>query len=99
MEIISVLDKRVKALVEDPSLTKVKGLSAVEIRKIAEMIIAVRMMDNPYQLRAVPEWRAHELKPGRPNVWSLRVTPNFRLTFLVKQEDQEVHLLDYEDYH
>lgn len=99
MEIMSVLDKRVKVLVEDPTATNVRGFSPVEVRKISEMIIAIRVMDHPLQLRAVPEWRAHELKPGRPGVWALRVTPNYRLTFLVKQDDQEVHLLDYEDYH
>jgi proteic killer suppression protein len=99
MEIISVRDKRVKALVEDPTLTKVKGLSAIEVRKISDMIAAIRVMTSPLQLRDVPGWKAHELKPGHPGKWALTVTPNYRLTFHVKQEEQQVHLLDYEDYH
>ena len=99
MKIVSVRDKRVKALVENPKLTSVKGLDALETRKIVEMIAAIRVMTNPLQLRDIPTWKAHELSPGQPNVWSLTVTRNFRLTFLVDQERQEVSLLDYLDYH
>jgi len=99
MEIVSVRDKRVKALVENPKRTSVKGLDALEVRKIAEMIVAVRVMTNPLQLLAVPSWKAHELAPGQPGKWSLTVTRNYRLTFHVDQVAQTVTLLDYEDYH
>lgn len=99
MEIMSVLDRRVKKLVENPGLTSVKGLDKQQTRRIIEMVAAIRVMSHPLQLLAVASWRAHELIPGRPGVWSLRVTPNFRLTFKVMIEEQEVHLLDLEDYH
>jgi proteic killer suppression protein len=99
MEIMSVSDRRIKKIVETPGITSVKGLDKQQTRRIIEMVAAIRVMSNPLQLLAVPSWRAHELVPGRPNVWSLRVTPNFRLTFLVEQSNQEVHLLDLEDYH
>lgn len=99
MEITSVKDKRVKALVQNPKRTSVKGLDALEVRKIAEMITAIRVMSNPLQLLAVPSWKAHELKPGQPDKWSLTVTRNYRLTFIVDQSAQTVSVLDYEDYH
>lgn len=99
MQIVSVRDKRVKALVDDPTATKVKGLTPVEVRKIVEMISAILVMDHPLQLLAVPSWRAHELKPGQPDKWSLFVTGNYRLTFKVDLKRQEVSVLDYEDYH
>ncbi|HMO74592.1 MAG TPA: type II toxin-antitoxin system RelE/ParE family toxin [Sphingopyxis sp.] len=99
MDIISVRDKRVKALVENPSRTSVKGLDALEVRKISEMITALRVMTHPLQLLAVPSWKAHELVPGNPGKWSLTVTRNYRLTFHVDIEAQAVKLLDYEDYH
>jgi proteic killer suppression protein len=99
MIIVSVRDKRVQQLVDDATRTKVKGFSALEVRKVAEMIVAIRLMDHPLQLLAVSEWRAHELKPGAPGKWALRVTPNYRLTFHVDIPKQEVRLLDYEDYH
>eukprot|EP01037_Dinobryon_pediforme_P020755 gene20755-21456_t len=73
MRIISVKDKRVKALVDSPSRTSVKGLDALETRKIVEMISAIRTMTNPLQLVAVPSWKAHELNPGQPGTWSLTV--------------------------
>lgn len=99
MEIKTVLDRRIKKLVESPNSTSVKGLDAQQTRRIIEMLGALRIMQHPLELRAVPSWRAHELVPGRPNVWSLTVNRNFRLTFLVKIDEQEVHLLDLEDYH
>lgn len=99
MEIVSVRDKRVKALAEDPNRTSVKGLDKREVRKIAEMIIAIRVMTHPLQLLAVPSWKAHELIPGQPGKWSLTVTGNYRLTFMVNLVDQEVSVMDYEDYH
>lgn len=99
MQIVTVRDKRLKALVENPKRTSVKGLDALETRKIVEMIAAIRVMTNPLQLVAVPSWKAHELNPGQPGKWSLTVTRNYRLTFHVDVPQQEVRLLDYEDYH
>jgi toxin HigB-1 len=99
MKIVSVRDKRVKALVESPNRTSVKGLDALETRKIIEMIAAIKFMTNPLQLLAVPSWKAHELVPGHPGKWSLTVTRNYRLTFHVDLTAQEVSVLDYEDYH
>lgn len=99
MKIVSVRDKRVKALVENPTLTKVKGFTALELRKVVEMIVAIQVMTNPLQLLAVPSWKAHELVPGQPGKWSLTVNRNYRLTFHVDQAAQTVKLLDYEDYH
>lgn len=99
MNIVSVRDKRVAALVEAPGRTSVKGLDALETRKIVEMIAAIRVMTHPAQLASVPSWRAHELTPGHPGKWSLTVTRNYRLTFYVDVAAQEVSVLDYEDYH
>lgn len=99
MEIVSVKDKRIKALVENPNRTSVKGLDALETRKIVEMLAAITVMSNPLQLKSVPSWKAHELTPGQPGKWSLTVTRNYRLTFVVDQPRQQVSVLDYEDYH
>lgn len=99
MQIISVKDKRIKALVNNPNLTSVKGLDALETRKITEMLAVIRVMTTPYQLLAVPSWKAHDLAPGAPGKWSLTVTRNYRLTFLVDMKAQTVSVLDYEDYH
>lgn len=99
MHIVSVRDKRIKKLVNDPSLTAVKGLDAFEVRRISDMIVALRVMTHPLQLGEFPQWKAHELKPGKPGRWAMTVTGNYRLTFNVNVKSQEVSLLDYEDYH
>lgn len=99
MKIVSVKDKRIKALVENPGRTSVKGLDALETRKIVEMLAAIRVMTHPLQLEVVPSWKAHELTPKYPRKWSLTVTRNWRLTFMVDVNAQEVSVLDYEDYH
>lgn len=98
MKIVSVRDKRVKALVENPELTSVKGLTLVETRKIVEMIAVITVMTHPRDFQAFPNWRAHEWK-GVKNKWGLMVTGNYRLTFVVDIPAQEVSVLDYEDPH
>lgn len=99
MQIVSVKDKRVRALVDNPKQTSVKGLDALETRKIVEMISAIRVMTHPRDLLAVPSWKCHELSPGRTGTWSLTVTRNYRLTFFVDLDAGEVSVMDYEDYH
>lgn len=99
MQIVSVADKRVKALVENPSAKSVKGLNALAARKISDMIAAIRAATHPRQLQTVPAWRAHELAPKFPGKWSMTVTGNYRLTFNYDAASQTVSNLDFEDYH
>lgn len=99
MKIVTVRDKRLKALVEDPALTSVKGLDKMQAKRIADMIVAINAMASPLQLIDVPGWNAHELTPRYPGKWSLRVTGNYRLTFMVDEEAGEVRDLDFVDYH
>ena len=99
MKIVSVKDKRVRKLVQDPSLTAVKGLDAFQVKRIAEQIVAIRFMTHPAQLAPLyPHWKPHAWK-GRPNVWSLDVTGNWRLVFEVDIPAQEVRFLDLIDPH
>jgi proteic killer suppression protein len=100
MKIVSVRDKRVKKLVNDPSLTAVKGLDAFMVRRLSDQIAAITVMTHPKQLiEGFPAWKAHELKPGQPGTWSLTVTGNWRLTFFCDVNAQECSLLDLVDYH
>ena len=99
MQIKSVSDKRVRALVEKPNLTSVKGLDARETRKISDMIAAIRVASHPRQLQTVASWKVHELTPKFPGKWSLMVTGNYRLTFYFDASTQSIRDVDYEDYH
>lgn len=99
MQIVSVKDKRVKALVENPSRTSVKGLDKRATRKIADMIVAIAAASHPRQLQSVPAWRVHELIPGQPGKWAMTVTGNYRLTFHFSAPPPVAAHLDFEDYH
>lgn len=39
------------------------------------------------------------LTGDRKGAWSLSVTKNWRLTFMIDQTEIEIFYLDYEDYH
>ena len=45
----------------------------------------------------VPSWFLHPLKGDRKNYWSLRVSGNWRLTFIFENGDAEI--VNLEDYH
>ncbi len=45
----------------------------------------------------IPGFRLHLLKGSKQGRWSVWVNGNWRLTFEFDKE--EVHVIDYEDYH
>lgn len=45
----------------------------------------------------LPGLRLHRLKGDKRNLWSLRVSANWRITF--QFEDGDAYILDLEDYH
>ena len=56
-------------------------------------------MEDPEELHFLPVWRVHRLTGDRQGTWSLHVTRNRRLTFLIDPEDREIYDLNLEDYH
>jgi proteic killer suppression protein len=45
----------------------------------------------------VPGFHLHRLKGDKRNLWSVRVSGNWRITFSF--EDGDAHILNLEDYH
>ena len=45
----------------------------------------------------IPGWSLHKLKGDRNNLWSIKVTGNWRITF--EFEDGHAYIVNYEDYH
>ena len=74
-----------------------KGLSPDAVGKLRAMLTFLQDMQDPEKLRVFPLWKAHQLTGNRKGLWSLHVTRNWRLTFLIK--DNEIVDVDYEDYH
>lgn len=74
-----------------------KAFSADVADKIRDIFTFLEDIEHEQELRAVPSWKAHQLKGSRKGVWSLHVTRNWRLTFRI--QDEEILDIDYEDYH
>jgi proteic killer suppression protein len=55
-------------------------------------------MESPDELRALTAWKAHTLTGRRKGAWSLSVTANRRLTFVINA-DNEICDVNLEDYH
>lgn len=74
-----------------------KGLPSGRVDKIRDILTALIVAENLDDLPPFPGWRLHPLKGDRKGTWSLAVTGNWRITFLV--QDDEIHDLNLEDYH
>jgi toxin HigB-1 len=74
-----------------------KGLPSEAVDKLRKMLAFLQDVQEMETLRALPAWKAHVLTGSRKGTWSLHVTRNWRLTFRV--EDDEIHEVNFEDYH
>jgi proteic killer suppression protein len=72
------------------------GIQAKHANKLSIQLFALNRAQSPSDL-ATPRWDLHELRGAMKGHWSLRVNGNWRLTFAF--EEQEVVLVDYQDYH
>jgi len=94
MRVRRIAHKGLRRLYEDNAS---KGLNADTVDKLRKMLTFLDAMEAPDELRALPTWKAHTLTGDRQGTWSLHVTRNRRLTFLI--EDNEIIDLNLEDYH
>ena len=97
MDIISINHKSLKLLMDAKPDASVKGLDPQATKKIRRQIAALQGAEHPNDLRAMSLWKVHELTPRYPGKWALHVTANYRLTFNLV--GNEIHDLDFEDYH
>lgn len=72
------------------------GIQAKHVAKLRSLLHLLHTSEEENDF-AIPSIRAHRLKGSRSNIWSVRVSGNWRLTF--EFHDKNVHVLDYEDYH
>ena len=94
MKVRSIVHKGLRRLYAENSA---RGLAAGTVDKLRKMLAFLDAMEEPEELRALPMWRAHQLSGDRKGTWSLHVTHNLRLTFLI--EEDEIAAMDLEDYH
>jgi len=74
-----------------------RGVPPDTVDKLQKMLAFLQDMETEQEVRTIPGWGAHQLTGDRQGTWSLRVTGNWRLTFLVK--DVDLVEVNYEDYH
>ncbi len=95
MELASVRHKALRNFVETGSS---KGLPGNLINRLRNMIAYLSAIETVEELRAPPNYGAHQLTGDRAGVWSLTVTKNWRLTFRIN-EALAIEDMDLEDYH
>jgi proteic killer suppression protein len=95
LKIRSFAHKGLKRLYSDDSAKGVPPDTADKLRKMFEFLDA---MLEAEELRALTVWKVHVLTGDRKGTWSLSVTRNRRLTFIVGDE-HEICDLNLEDYH
>lgn len=96
MKIRNFVHKGLKALYVDGSS---KAVPPDAVDKLRKMLAFLQDIGDAEELRSIPIWKAHTLKGDRKGVWSLHVTRNWRLTFQIDPEEDEVFEVNLEDYH
>ena len=72
------------------------GVQADYVPKISLILDAIDAAEQVNELD-LPGFRLHRLKGDKRNLWSVRVSANWRITF--EFENGDAHILDLEDYH
>jgi proteic killer suppression protein len=75
-----------------------RGVPARQVPKLRRILTVLDRARAPEDLQGPAGWRVHDLKGDRAGDWSITVTGNWRITFRFT-DDQNVELVDYEDYH
>ncbi|MDW5265431.1 MULTISPECIES: type II toxin-antitoxin system RelE/ParE family toxin [Acidobacteriaceae] len=73
-----------------------KGINAAHANKLNMQLTALNVAKAPADMN-LPGYALHSLHRELLGHWSIKVNGNWRLTF--KFEDEDVILLDYQDYH
>lgn len=72
------------------------GIQAGYAPRISLMLDAIDAAAEVKELD-LPGFRLHRLKGDKRNLWSMRVSANWRITF--EFTDGDAHILTLEDYH
>ena len=95
MRIKSIRHKALRRFAETGSS---KGLPSGSIERLGNMLAYIDAIETAEELRAPPNFGAHQLTGDRKGEWSLTVTKNWRMTFRFSVTGA-VEDMDLEDYH
>ena len=94
MDIRSVRHRGLKRLLEDDNPRELRGDLVKRIRNVLAMLVAASGIET---LEGPPGWRIHQLVGDRTGTWSISVSGNWRITFVI--DEGMIADLDLEDYH
>jgi proteic killer suppression protein len=94
MKIRTVKRRGLKRFIEDNDPRELRGNLVKRVGNILAFLISSPNMEA---MRGPPGWRIHQLVGDRAGTWSIAVSGNWRITFLVDRG--EITDLDLEDYH
>jgi toxin HigB-1 len=89
---------RHKALARFATTGNTKGLPGNLVDRLFAMLTFLDSIASVEELLVPPNYGAHLLSGDRAGTWSLTVTRNWRMTFVLDELTQIVDL-DLEDYH
>lgn len=92
--IVSIVHKGLKQLWLKDDASRLPAEQVDKIRRILEALDAAITIAP---LKAIPGFRTHQLTGKMKGYWSIWVNGNYRITFRFEQEN--VHVVDYQDYH
>lgn len=95
MEIESIRHKSLRNFVETG---RAKGLPGNLVGRLRNMLAYLSAIEGLDELRAPPNYGAHQLTGDREGMWALTVTKNWRMTFRIN-ETLTIADMDLEDYH
>ena len=91
--IVSFRHKGLERLYRDGSK---KGVQPARVSKLLRILSALDVAQTPEDL-SIPSFRTHRLKGTSAGHWSVWVNGNWPVTFRFVEND--VELVDYQDYH
>ncbi|MCP3056159.1 type II toxin-antitoxin system RelE/ParE family toxin [Aurantimonas marianensis] len=74
-----------------------KGIRADLVNRVRNILTALIAAEDVNAVQGPPGWRVHQLVGDRFPAWSISVSGNWRITFVI--ESGEIWNLDLEDYH
>lgn len=72
------------------------GIANEHAAKLSRQLLLLNAARNPLEMD-VAGWKWHQLKGDMSDHWAVKVSGNWRLTFMFEGED--AILVDYQDYH
>ncbi len=91
---MSVRHKGLKHFIEGDDERGLRRDLVGRVRNILSALIPADDMDG---VHGPPGWRIHQLSGDRAGTWSISVSGNWRITFMIVQG--KIANLDLEDYH